>query len=148
MKIPMLLIVALATALNVIEPQVQPTGPLGWKEAIDSNMAFQEDAWNRGDLEAFMQPYIFSDSLLFVGSRGISYGWQTTLDNYRKGFPDKAAIGRLEFDNQVYKSLQDEYALVIGRFHVYREKDTLSGSYSLIWQLIDGEWKIIADHSS
>lgn len=119
-----------------------------WKSEIDSIMDFQEEAWNRGDLEGFMEPYHQSDSLLFVGSRGLTYGWKNTLANYRKGYPDKEQMGTLHFENDEYRTLGESNALVIGRWHLYRATDTLQGSYSLNWQLIKGQWKIIADHSS
>lgn len=119
-----------------------------WKQQIDSTMSWQEKAWNEGNLEQFMQPYLKSDELMFIGSRGLNYGWQTTLDNYKRSYPDKEAMGTLEFENVEYKSLNDESALVVGRWTLYRSTDTLSGSYSLNWQLVDGHWKIIADHSS
>lgn len=126
----------------------QQKQPANWKSEIDSIMDFQDKAWNQGDLEAFMQPYHQSDSLLFVGSRGLTYGWKNTLDNYRKSYPDKEQMGTLHFENDEYRTLGENNALVIGRWHLYRAKDTLQGSYSLNWQLIKGEWKIIADHSS
>ncbi len=119
-----------------------------WEQQIDSLMARQENAWNNGDLQGFMQPYLKSDSLLFIGSRGLSYGWKQTLLNYKKSYPDKEAMGTLHFENDEYKKLGAENALVIGRWHLYRTADTLQGTYSLNWQLVDGEWKIIADHSS
>ncbi len=119
-----------------------------WKADIDSLMDAQEKAWNGGDLESFMQPYLKSDSLMFIGSRGLNYGWQTTLSNYQKSYPDKEAMGTLKFENAEYQKLGDENALIIGRWNLYRTEDTLQGSYSLNWQFIDGQWKIIADHSS
>ncbi len=135
-----------------VETQVDTTLPTvatdNWKAEIDSVMSAQEMAWNTGQLEDFMQAYIQSDSLMFIGSRGLNYGWQTTLGNYQKSYPDKEAMGTLKFENLEYKKLGDENALVIGLWNLYRTTDTLKGSYSLNWQYIDGQWKIIADHSS
>ena len=67
-------------------------------ENILSVMKMQEKAWSDGDIEAFMQGYWQSDSLMFIGKNGIKYGWQTTFDNYKKSYPNKAAMGKLEFD--------------------------------------------------
>jgi len=65
--------------------------------AIRQVMQLQQEAWNRADLNAFMEGYWNSDSLKFIGKNGISYGWQTTLDNYKKGYPTPEAMGKLTF---------------------------------------------------
>lgn len=142
-----LLAMALMTACTA-KTEVKEEKPTAWKQSVESLMAGQEKAWNQGDLEAFMKPYLPSDSLLFIGSRGLSYGWHTTLENYKKSYPDQEAMGTLKFENKEYKALGESHALVIGRWNLYRSSDTLSGSYSLVWQYRDGAWKIIADHSS
>jgi hypothetical protein len=105
-------------------------------------------AWNSGDLEEFMSAYYHSDSLLFIGRSGMKYGWQTTLDNYRRGYPDREAMGRLQFENLDVRKLSDDHAFVAGAWTLYRTDDTLAGFYSLIWRYLDGRWVIIADHSS
>lgn len=119
-----------------------------WKADIDSLMLAQEAAWNEGDLEKFMAPYLKSDSMIFIGSSGLNYGWDKTLSNYQKSYPDKEAMGTLKFENAEYQKLGNENVLIIGRWNLYRTEDTLQGSYSLNWQFVDGHWKIIADHSS
>ena len=57
----------------------------------------QQDCWNNADLECFMQGYWKSDSLMFIGKNGVNYGWQTTFDNYKRSYPDAAAMGELAF---------------------------------------------------
>lgn len=111
-------------------------------------MAEQEDAWNRGDIAAFMQHYWTSDSLLFIGQSGLNYGWQTTLDNYKKSYPDRQAMGRLQFTNRKVEVIDSLNAFVVGKWELLRVADTLSGHYSLLWKKIDGHWAIVADHSS
>lgn len=108
----------------------------------------QRQAWNRGDLEAYMQGYWHSDSLLFVGKSGPKYGWQTTLDNYKKGYPDKAAMGQLAFDILKVQLLNKSNAFVLGAWHLKREKDALGGYFTLLLRKIKGEWKVVSDHSS
>ncbi|MCH2198086.1 MAG: nuclear transport factor 2 family protein [Flavobacteriales bacterium] len=116
--------------------------------SIKATMQAQEEAWNQGDLDAFMDGYWESDSLMFIGSRGLNYGWQTTLDNYKKSYPNPEAMGKLKFTN-LYMDLVDENsALVIGQWQLFRTQDTLQGHYSLTWTMKNGEWVIIADHSS
>jgi ketosteroid isomerase-like protein len=118
------------------------------KQAIMKVLDVQSQAWNRGDLETFMQGYWKSDSLLFVGKSGPKYGWQTTLDNYKKGYPDKAAMGQLSFDILKVQLLDKSNAFVLGGWHLKREKDAPGGYFTLWFRKINGEWKIVTDHSS
>lgn len=115
---------------------------------IRDKMHDQEVAWNNGDLEGFMKHYWHSDSLKFIGKSGLKYGWQTTLENYKKSYPDKAAMGRLGFRIKSVEQTGGKSAFVIGEWHLYRTADTLGGYYTLLWKFIDGEWVIVADHSS
>lgn len=108
----------------------------------------QTAAWNRGDLEGFMQGYWKSDSLKFIGSRGVTYGWQNTLDNYRKGYPDTAAMGRLRFEILHLNKLSGKYYQVIGKWMLTRTVGNLSGHFTLLFRKINGEWVIVSDHSS
>lgn len=118
------------------------------KQAVLKVLETQKLAWNKGDLEEFMQTYWKSDSLLFVGQSGPKYGWQTTLDNYRKSYPDKAAMGFLSFDIKEVRFISSTDAFVLGAWHLKREKDEPHGFFTLILKKIAGQWKIIADHSS
>src|SRR6478752_3051093 len=61
-------------------------------------LSVQQTSWNNGDLDGFMAGYWKSDSLMFIGKRGVTKGWQPTLDNYKKSYPDKASMGTLQFD--------------------------------------------------
>lgn len=108
----------------------------------------QEIAWNAGDLEGFMAGYWHSDSLRFIGSRGLTYGWQQTLDNYKKSYPNKEAMGTLTFTILSVEFLSRKSAFVIGQWHLKRTKDELSGHYTLLWKKLKGKWVIVADHSS
>ena len=118
------------------------------EHAIKTVMHEQEIAWNQGDLEGFMAGYWQSDSLCFIGSRGLTYGWAQTLANYRKGYPDKAAMGQLSFTIHKVELLSRKSAFVIGAWRLDREHDVLSGHYTLLWKKIKGKWMIVADHSS
>lgn len=111
-------------------------------------MAEQEACWNKGDLECFMEGYWKSDELVFVGSSGPRYGWQVTLNGYKSSYPNAAAMGTLKFDILKIQPIGKNHCLVIGKWSLKREKDNPQGHYSLLWEKIKGEWKIIADHSS
>jgi ketosteroid isomerase-like protein len=95
-----------------------------------------------------MQGYIKSDSLLFVGKSGPTYGWQKTLDNYKRNYPDKSAMGFLVFGIKKVDFLNPDLAFVLGSWNVKREKDELKGYFTLLIRKIKGEWKVVADHSS
>src|SRR5690606_12720717 len=82
-------------------------------QKIQAVLIQQQESWNQGNLIGYMQGYHKSDSLLFVGKSGVHYGWQTTLDNYRKGYPDKASMGILDFDVIETKALSPEYYSMI-----------------------------------
>ncbi len=111
-------------------------------------MQKQETAWNEGNLEGFMDGYWESESLTFVGKSGLSYGWQKVLDNYKKGYPDRDAMGRLKFDIlKTDRTGADSY-FVIGKWTLFRTVDTLAGHYTLLWKKVDGKWVIVTDHSS
>ena len=63
--------------------------------AIREVLEYQQNCWNEGDLDCFMEGYWKSDNLVFIGSKGLTYGWQKTLDNYKKSYPTKEAMGKL-----------------------------------------------------
>ncbi len=108
----------------------------------------QTAAWNRGDKEAFMKGYWENDSLMFIGKSGVTYGWTNTLNNYKKGYPDTAAMGQLHFTIISVKRLSGKYYYVVGKWHLRRSIGDLDGHYTLLFQKINGHWVIIADHSS
>src|SRR5690606_11660411 len=83
---------------------------------IRNMLAKHTEAWNRGDLEGFMKGYWESDSLTFIGQSGITYGWNKTLDNYRRVYPDTGAMMRLQFTLMSLKQLSPEYFSDIGRW--------------------------------
>lgn len=118
------------------------------KKTIESVMSRQQEAWNRGDIEGFMDGYWKSDSLRFIGKRGITFGWQATLDNYKKSYPGPEAMGRLQFTNLTTEMVGDSAAYVIGKWQLFRSADTLAGHYSLLWKKMQDRWVIVADHSS
>ncbi|RYG15587.1 MAG: DUF4440 domain-containing protein [Chitinophagaceae bacterium] len=118
------------------------------KTAILNLLETQRNDWNKGDLEAFMQAYWKSDSLLFVGKSGPTYGWQKTLDNYKRGYPSKDAMGFLTFGIKKVEFLTKDQAFVLGSWHLKRSKDELQGYYTLLFRKIKGEWKVVVDHSS
>ncbi len=104
--------------------------------------------WNRGDVDAFMKGYWENDSLMFVGKSGVTYGWTNTLNNYKKGYPDAAAMGKLSFDIIKVKRLSGKYYFIVGKWFLKRSIGDVGGHFNLLFEKINGDWVIIADHSS
>ncbi len=108
----------------------------------------QDAAWNRGDIDGFMKGYWENDSLMFIGKSGVTYGWGNTLKNYKKGYPDTAAMGKLTFTLIQVKKLSKEYYHVTGKWFLKRSIGDIGGHYTLLFRKINGRWVIISDHSS
>ena len=118
------------------------------KPDIAKIMDAQSQAWNRGDLEAFMEPYWHSDSLVFVGHSGPTFGWDKTLQNYKRSYPTLEAMGKLTFTLLHTSSISKDALLVVGKWHLSRRMGNLQGHFSLVFRKIAGKWQIVADHSS
>ena len=140
----LVIIIALAaiSAFNPLQAQDSEVS------RIKALMNAQLNAWNQGNVEGFMQTYWKSDSLLFIGKKGVTYGWQATLDNYRKAYPGKEGMGTLAFDLLEFKKIAADVYFVVGKWSLTRSIGDLSGHFSILLRRIDGEWKIVADHSS
>ncbi len=108
----------------------------------------QTIAWNGGDIVNFMKPYWRSDSLMFIGKSGITYGWQKTMENYKKNYPDAAAMGKLDFTILQTKRLSVLYYSVVGKWHLTRTIGDLNGHFTLLFKKIKNTWVIVSDHSS
>jgi hypothetical protein len=119
------------------------------EQAILKTLDNQIEFWNKGNIEQFMVGYLASDSLMFIGSKGMTMGYQSTLDNYKKGYPDRAAMGKLKFDILRLKPMGKKHYFVVGKWHLTRpEKGDIGGHFTLIFEKIKGVWVIVADHSS
>ena len=118
------------------------------KAAITSVLNAQQAAWNRGDIDAFLVGYWHSPDLTFSGSSGISRGWDGVLARYKKNYPDRSAMGHLDFSGLEFRFLGPDAALVLGHWHLKRDKGDFGGVFSLVWQRFSGGWKIVHDHTS
>ena len=115
---------------------------------VRSVLARQSAAWNRGDIDAFMVGYWENDSLMFIGKSGVTYGYNNTLANYKKNYPDTTVMGKLTFTLIQVKQLSPEYCHVIGKYYLTRTIGDASGHFTLVFRKINGRWMIISDHSS
>jgi ketosteroid isomerase-like protein len=142
MKKAITLLLLIFTLTNTVSAQSKD------EQAIRSLIEEQRLAWNAGDKEKYMQGYWQSDSLMFIGKSGITYGWQKTLDNYKKGYPDTAAMGKLDFDLLEVKRLSVMYFFVVGKWHLTRSIGNVGGHFTLLFKKVKNKWVIVADHSS
>jgi len=108
----------------------------------------QQEAWNIGDIDAFMTAYWNSEELQFGGANGITKGWKKTLDNYKRGYPDQASMGKLSFVIKDMTRHSKSVVSLTGSWELERENDRPGGHFLLIWRKIKGEWKIVVDHTS
>lgn len=117
-------------------------------EQIKKLLYQQQQDWNKGDIDAFMEVYWKSEELQFGGASGITKGWQQTLDNYKKRYPDKATMGELSFDIKDMTKHSRKVISLTGSWDLKREIGDIGGHFLLIWRKIKGNWRIVVDHTS
>lgn len=117
-------------------------------KAIRQLLSTQSAAWNNGDLDGYMKGYWENDSLMFVGKSGVTYGYANTLKNYKKGYPDTVAMGKLTFTEIRTQQLSRKYCFIVGKWFLKRSIGDISGHFNLLLEKIKGRWYIIVDHSS
>ncbi|HEY4061903.1 MAG TPA: DUF4440 domain-containing protein [Puia sp.] len=116
--------------------------------AIRTIMANQAAAWNRGSIDDFMKGYWNNDSLVFVGKSGLSYGYTTALNHYKKDYDSMDKMGKLFFTLLRIDRLSPEYCFVTGKWFLKRKVGDVGGIYTLLFRRIDGHWVIVCDHTS
>ncbi|MFK7848369.1 MAG: DUF4440 domain-containing protein [Rhodothermales bacterium] len=153
-NIPLLILACIAWTLSACQSETGTpvdTEPISTSlNAINTLLENQEDAWNEGDINAFMEGYWNSDSLRFASGGNVRRGWQATLDRYLATYPDRATMGQLAFVDLEMRRLSPEWATVFGRFRLTREAplDDLTGLFTLMFEKRDGGWIIVSDHTS
>ncbi len=118
------------------------------RAAIQEIMDQQVRCWNQGDLSCFMAGYWSSDSLMFIGKNGITYGYDQTLARYQKTYPDREAMGKLAFDIITLERLAGDAYYMVGKWALDREIEDIGGHFTLLFRRINGKWVITKDHSS
>ncbi|MCY7292280.1 MAG: DUF4440 domain-containing protein, partial [Ferruginibacter sp.] len=86
--------------------------------------------------------------MMFIGKSGPTYGWENTLKNYKKNYPDTAAMGKLNFELISVKRLSVLYYSVVGKWRLKRSIGDVGGAFTLIFKKIKKKWVIVQDHSS
>jgi len=125
------------------------------EESIRNIMKIQSDAWNTGDIDGFMKYYWNSPNLTFVSKRGVSKGWQQVYDNYKKGYPDKSAMGKLSFDKLEFDKMSGTAYIVTGSWYLEympgindTQRENVGGWFTLIFKKLKKDWLIVYDHTS
>jgi ketosteroid isomerase-like protein len=108
----------------------------------------QTAAWNRGDIEGFMNGYWNSNQTEFVSSEGVSRGWQALLERYRRSYPDRKAMGRLTFSDLEIRVECSTAAYALGEYHLQRDNDNPSGVFTLNFRKFPEGWRIVVDHTT
>ena len=121
--------------------------PKTTEQSIEQVLTDQTIAWNLGDLDAFMDAYWNDESLTFSGGGDTTLGWEATYESYRQRYP-VGAMGKIEFKDLKTEMVGKESAIVTGRFTHQLPDEKVKGNFSLVVKIIDGQWKIIHDHTS
>ena len=116
--------------------------------AVRKVMDDQVAAWNRGDLEGFMDGYWRSEKLTFTSGDEVTRGWQQALDNYRKSYNTKEKMGVLSFSVHELTILSKDSAVVLGSWSLKREKDNPHGKFTVVFRKLKEGWRIVMDHTS
>ena len=120
----------------------------GPRAAIQRVLDAQRRAWNDGDIEAFLEPYWKNEGLSFSSGGETRRGFRATRERYLATYPDRQAMGTLEFSALEISPLGDDVALVLGEWDLARDAGAVGGNFSLVMRRIDGRWVIVHDHTS
>ena len=148
LAIPALLLALITFAPRVPELRAAAEERLNDRVAITKILDAQQNNWNEGNVDAFLEGYWHSPDLTFSGTGGIARGWDAVLARYKKNYPDRAAMGRLDFYDLEFRFLGPDAALVLGHWHLARAQGDIGGVFSLVWQRFPEGWRIVHDHTS
>lgn len=125
-----------------------PESPAIAVAEIQSVLQAQQNAWNRGDIDEFMQGYAKSASTVFVSDDEVRRGWETVRDRYRQKYSDRTKMGTLGFSEIEVTMLSSDAAVVLGHWALKRAKDEPHGRFTLILKRLPEGWRILHDHTS
>lgn len=125
-----------------------PVQDAALRDAIEAVLRAQQEAWNHGDVEAFMDHYWKSDDLTFSSSGKTTRGWKATLARYRERYPTRDKMGRLTLSGFEITRLGDTAALVLGQWKLDRASEPVGGNFTLVFRKLEGRWVIVHDHTS
>ena len=147
MKVPFVfavLILFCISASVIAQTETDSRSPSAIRAVLDAQAA----AWNRGDIEGYMNGYDRSPKTEFVGGDSITRGWQEVLDRYKKRYDTREKMGTLTFSDLEITILSNDAALALGRWRLKRANDEPHGTFTLLFRKKKSGWKIVHDHSS
>jgi ketosteroid isomerase-like protein len=115
---------------------------------IRSVLSAQVDAWNRGDIDGYMNGYARSDATEFISGDTLTRGWKTVRDRYARKYDNREKMGTLSFSDVHVSMLGDDAALAVGRWKLQRKNDKPHGRFTLLFRRSAGDWRIVHDHTS
>lgn len=116
--------------------------------AVHAVMDAQVGAWNRGDIDGFMDGYWRSENMVFISGDSVTKGWQPTLERYKKNYNTREKMGTLTFSDLEFNVLTKTDVVVIGRWMVTKEKENPKGRFTLIFRRMKEGWRVVHDHTS
>lgn len=116
--------------------------------AVRAVLDSQRDAWNRGDVEGYMDGYARTPEITFISGDSLTRGWQTVHDRYKKNYDSREKMGTLTFSDLETTVLSHDAVMVLGRWHLQRTNDQPHGRFTLIFRRTKQGWRIIHDHTS
>ncbi|HWZ98386.1 MAG TPA: SgcJ/EcaC family oxidoreductase [Candidatus Dormibacteraeota bacterium] len=147
-RVLVLLAVATISSSILASGELHENAPSRDQAAIEVVLTTQQKAWNEGNVDAFLEGYWNSEELTFSGDRGVSRGFTAVRERYKKSYPDRQTMGKLDFSGLEIRLLGPDAALVLGKWHLARDKGDIGGVFSLVFQRFPEGWRIIHDHTS
>ena len=144
-RVTLLITCCILAATAICAGPQQSTSPVA---EIQSVLRAQQDAWNRGDVDGFMNGYARSPSTVFVADDEVRRGWETVRERYRQKYSDRTKMGALAFSDVEIKPLSPDAAVVLGRWRLARANDEPHGRFTLIFRRLPAGWRIVHDHTS
>ena len=147
MKSPWLALLPILIAA-ILEAADEKSGNAPVISEIRDVLRAQQEAWNRGDIDGFMNGYARAETTVFVSGDEVRRGWQTVRDRYLSKYNDRAKMGTLTFSDLEIEQLGPDSAVALGRWELKRENDNPHGRFTLIFRKTPDGWRIVHDHTS
>jgi ketosteroid isomerase-like protein len=119
------------------------------RAAVAAVLEAQRQAWNRGDLLAYMDGYERSPDLIFTSGGQIRRGWDETLARYRRTYgQDRTSMGQLGFEILDLRPIGADAAVVLGRWRLTGLAEPKGGVFTVVFARRPEGWRIVHDHTS
>jgi uncharacterized protein (TIGR02246 family) len=133
---------------NSVRAQANSKRDAATTVAVRAVLDAQVEAWNRGDIEAFMGGYARSPDITFISGDNFTRGWQTVHDRYQKNYNSREKMGTLTFSDLETRVESSDSAVTIGRWHLQLANDQPHGRFTLVFRRTRQGWRIVHDHTS